>query len=53
MVEIEDLGSAILVKVQDLKITNLDHSPFWKSFTWRFFETTSDNLGSVIDFTNM
>jgi hypothetical protein len=53
MVEIEDLGSASLLKVQDLKITNLDHSPFWESFTWRFSESTSDNLGSVVDLTNI
>jgi hypothetical protein len=30
-----------------------DHSPFWESFTWKFVESTSDNLGSVVDFTNI
>jgi hypothetical protein len=33
MGDIEDLGSAILVKVQE-------------SFTWKFVESTSDNLDS-------
>jgi hypothetical protein len=50
MGDIEDLGSAILVNVQDLKITNCDHSPFWENFTWRFAESTSDNLGRLVDF---
>jgi hypothetical protein len=27
-----------------------DHSPFWESFTWKFVESTLDNLGSVVDF---
>jgi hypothetical protein len=50
MRDIEDLGSAILVPV---KITNRDHSPLWESFTWKFAETTSDNLDSIVDFTNI
>jgi hypothetical protein len=49
---IEDLGSAILVKVGIRKITNRDHSPLWESFTWKFAESTSDNLDSVVDLTN-
>jgi hypothetical protein len=51
MGDIEDLGSANLVNV--LKITNRHHSPFWESFTWKFAETTSDNLDSVVGFTNI
>jgi hypothetical protein len=46
MGDIEDLDSVILVKV------HRDQSPFWESFTWRFAESTSDNLGSVEDSTN-
>jgi hypothetical protein len=36
-----------------LKITNRDNSPFWESFIWKFAESTSDNLDSVVDFTNI
>jgi hypothetical protein len=35
MIDIEDLGSAIVVKVQD---TENYKSPFWESFTWKFAE---------------
>jgi hypothetical protein len=52
MGDIDDLGYTNLVKVQDLKITNRDRSPFWENFTWKFAERTSDNFGSVVDFTN-
>jgi hypothetical protein len=47
MGEIEDFDSAILVKVRILKITNRDYSPFWESFSWKFAESTSDNLDST------
>jgi hypothetical protein len=50
---IEDCGSAILVKVQDTKNYKSSHSPFWESFTWKFAESTSDNLDSIVDFTNI
>jgi hypothetical protein len=50
---IEDCGSAILVKVQDTKTYKSSHSPFWESFTWKFAESTSDNLDSIVDFTNI
>jgi hypothetical protein len=46
MGDIKDLGSAILVKAQDTR--NHDHSPFCESFTWKFTESTSDNLDSVV-----
>jgi hypothetical protein len=29
MGDVDDLGSANLLKIQDLKITNRDPSPFW------------------------
>jgi hypothetical protein len=51
--DIEDLGSAVVVKVQDTKITNGDHSPFWESFRGKFAESTSDRLNSIVDFTNI
>jgi hypothetical protein len=44
------------IKIQDTKkrkITNRDHSPFWVSFTWKFAESTSNNLDTVLDFTNI
>jgi hypothetical protein len=50
MRDIEDLGSAILVKFQDNKIANHDHSPFWESFTWQFTASTRDNLDNIVDF---
>jgi hypothetical protein len=46
MRDIEYLGSAIV-----LKVTNRDHSPFWESFTWKFAESTSDIMDSIVDFT--
>jgi hypothetical protein len=56
MGDIEDLDSAILVFTEllfrILKITNRDHPLSWETFTWRFSESTSDNLGIVVDFTN-
>jgi hypothetical protein len=53
MADIEnlDLPSELLFRI--LKMTNRDHSPSWESFTWRFAESTSDDLGSVVDFTNI
>jgi hypothetical protein len=41
------------VKVQDTKNYKSSHSPFWESFTWKFAESTSDNLDSIVDFTNI
>jgi hypothetical protein len=38
MGNIEDLGSAILVKVQDTK--NYKSLSFWGGFTWKFAERT-------------
>jgi hypothetical protein len=39
MGDVDDLGSANLAKVQDVKITNRHPSPFWENFTWRFAES--------------
>jgi hypothetical protein len=39
MGDVDNLDSANLVKVQDLKITKRDPSPFWENFTWRFAES--------------
>jgi hypothetical protein len=50
MRDIEGVGSANIAKVQD---TNRDHSPFWESFTWKFAESTSDRMDSILDFTNI
>jgi hypothetical protein len=27
--------------------------PFWESFTWKFTESTSDRMDSILDFTNI
>jgi hypothetical protein len=53
MRDIEDLSFAILIKVQDTENYKWSHSPFWKSFTWKFPESTSRNLDSVVDFTSI
>jgi hypothetical protein len=36
-----------------LKITNPDHSPLWESFTWKFAESTSDRMDSIVNFTDI
>jgi hypothetical protein len=46
MGDIEGVGSANVAKVQD---ANRDHSPFWESFTWKFAESTSDRMDSILD----
>jgi hypothetical protein len=35
------------------KITNRDRSPFWESFMWKFAQSTSNILNSIVDFTNI
>jgi hypothetical protein len=52
MEHIEDLVSAILVKVQDTK--NYKSRPFTilGKFYLKFAENTSDNLDLVVDFTS-
>jgi hypothetical protein len=53
MGNIEDLGSAILVNVQDTESYKSRYSPFSESFTWKFAKRTSDNLDSVVHFANI
>jgi hypothetical protein len=50
MGDVDDLGSANLVKVQDLKITNRDRSPFWENFTWRFAESRYSPTETLVEF---
>jgi hypothetical protein len=51
MRDIEDLGSAIVVKVQDTK--NYKSFIILGKFTWKFAESTSDRMDSSIDLTNI
>jgi hypothetical protein len=50
MGDVDDLGSANLVKVQDVKITNRDPSPFWENFTWRFAESRYSPTETLVEF---
>jgi hypothetical protein len=39
----------IVIRYVSFVITNRDHSQFWESFTF----STSDNLDSIVNFTNI
>jgi hypothetical protein len=53
MRDIEDLGSAIVVKVQDTQNYKSRSFTILGKFYVEFAESTSDRLGSIVDFTNI
>jgi hypothetical protein len=53
MRDIEGLDSAVVVKVQDTKNCKSRSFTFWESVTWKFAESTSDRMDSIVVFTNI